>query len=143
MQTGSLALSSPEAIIGSVTNPVRHWLRLEGVALLVGATLLYAKSGRPWWLYLVLFLAPDLATAGYLSGKRLGAFCYNATHACLGPIVLGIAGVLIDHPPSIALGLIWTAHVGIDRLLGFGLKYPTGDRDTHLGRIVFPWEAGK
>jgi hypothetical protein len=27
------------------------------------------------------------------------------------------------------------AHIGVDRALGFGLKLPTGVRDTHLGRI--------
>ena len=27
------------------------------------------------------------------------------------------------------------AHTGMDRAVGYGLKYPTGFSDTHLGRI--------
>ena len=34
-----------------------------------------------------------------------------------------------------ALALIWIAHIGLDRALGYGLKYATGFGDTHLGRI--------
>ncbi|RKQ33951.1 DUF4260 family protein [Oceanobacillus halophilus] len=35
----------------------------------------------------------------------------------------------------IIVGLIWTAHIGMDRMIGFGLKYPTAFKDTHIQRI--------
>ena len=44
-------------------------------------------------------------------------------------------GVLAGRPIYISLGLIWFAHIGFDRMMGFGLKYPTRFGDTHLGRI--------
>jgi hypothetical protein len=31
--------------------------------------------------------------------------------------------------------LIWIGHIGFDRVLGYGLKYPTAFRDTHLGQL--------
>ena len=36
---------------------------------------------------------------------------------------------------SIKLGLIWLAHIGMDRAIGYGLKYPTNHKDTHLQRV--------
>jgi hypothetical protein len=136
----SVARHLSELEFAPVTGQVRLWLRLEGLALCACGTLLYARSDQPWWLFLVLFLAPDLAMVGYLAGRRVGAFCYNVTHAAIGPAMLTTTGLALQHQLMIAVSLIWWAHVGIDRALGFGLKYPTGDRDTHLGRIVFLWE---
>jgi hypothetical protein len=37
-----------------------------------------------------------------------------------------------DHRTTLLLSLIWTAHIGFDRLLGFGLKYSNRFKDTHL-----------
>ena len=36
---------------------------------------------------------------------------------------------------AIHMAAIWTAHIAMDRALGYGLKLPTGFTDTHLGRI--------
>lgn len=83
---------------------------------------------------MLLFLAPDLSLLGYLAGRRAGAATYNAVHTELWPIILAAAGVLADAPVLTQVGLIWLAHIGIDRLLGYGLKYPTAFKDTHLGR---------
>ena len=38
-------------------------------------------------------------------------------------------------PLVLSLAMIWLAHIGIDRALGYGLKYQTGFAFTHLGRI--------
>jgi hypothetical protein len=35
----------------------------------------------------------------------------------------------------VPIALIWANHIGIDRMLGYGLKYAEGFRFTHLGRI--------
>lgn len=69
------------------------------------------------------------------AGPRAGAAAYNATHTTLGPLVLGVAGVLSDADLAVQLALIWLAHIGIDRLLGYGLKYPDRFRETHLQRL--------
>ena len=110
-------------------------LRLEGLALFVGALVVYFDQGFGWLLLVVLFLAPDLSFAGYLAGPRVGATAYNAVHTTVGPIALAIVGVLVDTDWCLQLALIWLGHIGIDRLLGYGLKYPTAFQDTHLSRV--------
>lgn len=110
-------------------------LHAEGLAVLALACGLYRHSGGPWGRFALLFLAPDLSMAGYLLGPRAGAACYDAGHTYLAPALLGIAGRLAGSPFVFSLGLIWAAHIGFDRLLGYGLKYGTGFGDTHLGRV--------
>ena len=120
---------------GGVTGGPRLVLRVEGLALLAGAVTLYAFSGGSWLLFAALLLAPDLTFAAYLAGPRFGAACYNAAHTTLGPIALGVGGALLAAPPAIGVALIWLAHIGLDRALGYGLKYEAGFAFTHLGRI--------
>ena len=113
----------------------RLLLRAEGAAVAVGAVALYFSEGYAWWLLLLLALAPDLAMLGYLGGSRLGAACYDAVHTYVGPVALAAAGVLADADAAVQLALIWLAHIGADRLVGYGLKYPTDFKDTHLQRV--------
>jgi hypothetical protein len=110
-------------------------LRLEGLALGVAAVLLYTDGDHSWWLFALLILAPDLSLLAYLGGPRVGAAAYNLLHNLVFPIALGTAGVLADSEPGVAVSLIWLAHIGVDRLLGFGLKYPTAFKDSHLQRV--------
>jgi hypothetical protein len=115
---------------------VPHWLlRTEGLVLLVGALAVYFDEGYGWPLLVILALAPDLSFAGYLGGPRIGALVYNLAHTTAGPIALGAYGLLADHERPIQLCLIWLAHIGIDRALGYGLKYPTAFKDSHLQRV--------
>ena len=120
---------------GAVTGGLRSLLRLEGLALFAGMTLLYAFWGGTWWIYGILFLAPDLSFAAYLAGPRAGAIVYNAAHSYLGPTVLMVTGFGMASPLPLSFAMIWLAHIGIDRALGYGLKYSTGFGFTHLGRI--------
>ena len=110
-------------------------LRLEGLAVAVAAVTLYFDQGFGWLPLLLLILAPDLSALGYLGGSRVGAAAYDLAHTYVGPVVLGLAGVLVESGTATQLALIWLAHIGADRLLGYGLKYPTGFRDTHLQRV--------
>jgi Domain of unknown function (DUF4260) len=110
-------------------------LRLEGLALLVGSLVVYFHLDFGWLLLVVLFLAPDISFAGYVAGPRIGSWAYNVAHTTLGPIALGVVGVLSDAGWCVQLALIWLAHIGLDRLLGYGLKYPTAFKDTHLNRV--------
>jgi Domain of unknown function (DUF4260) len=128
---------------GSVSGTPLTLLRLEGAAALAGATLAYAALGGRWPMFALLFLVPDLSMLGYLLGRRLGAACYNAGHSYLGPAALAALGASLnahkrasDMPLDLLLcfACIWAAHVGFDRLLGYGLKYGTNFGDTHLGR---------
>jgi hypothetical protein len=110
-------------------------LRLEGAALLTVAVFLYARSDASWLLFALLLLAPDIGMVGYLGGSRAGAVLYNLFHTSLLPAGLAVIGVVADSRAAVAVALIWLAHIGMDRALGYGLKYPTGFRDTHLGRV--------
>ena len=113
----------------------RSLLHAEGLAVLLGALCLYFDAGYGWLLLVALVLAPDLSMLGYLAGPRLGALSYDIVHTYVGPIALGVSGALWESDIAMQLALIWSAHLGVDRLLGYGLKYPTGFKDTHLQRV--------
>ena len=130
-----MALSASEHSTGVVTGGLRILLRLEGLTLFAGTTLLYAFWGGPWWLYGVLFLAPDLSFLAYLAGPRIGALIYNTAHSYIVPMIMLTVGFGFAPPIVLSIALIWLAHIGIDRALGYGLKYQAGFGFTHLGRI--------
>ena len=113
----------------------RLLLRAEGAALLVGAISLYLHLDFNLLALALLALAPDVSIAGFLAGPRVGSVVYDAVHTTVGPIALGTVGVLADGDVAVQLSLIWLAHIGADRALGYGLKYPTAFRDSHLQRV--------
>ena len=110
-------------------------LRVEGVALLVLSVLLYRVNGGGWLMFGVLLLAPDLSMLGYLAGPKVGAAIYNAFHTYAMPAVVGALGMVYASPVAMAVALIWFAHIGVDRTVGYGLKYSTSFKDTHLQRV--------
>ncbi len=120
---------------GAVRGGVRMLLRAEAALLFALILWAYGQWGMGWGTFALCFLLPDLAFLGYLAGPRIGALAYNATHALAGPLALLALGVASGERAALAAGLIWTAHVGFDRMLGYGLKYAAGFRATHLGRI--------
>ena len=124
-----------ETVAPAVSGTPRIFLRIEGACILVIAIVLYWRLAESWWLFAILFLAPDLSFLGYLAGARVGATAYNTVHTLAGPILLALAGLFVPYEPAIAVALIWLAHCGIDRALGYGLKYEAGFGFTHLGRF--------
>ena len=110
-------------------------LHLEGATVLAVSLLLYAQSGGTWLLFALLVLAPDLSMLGYLAGNSAGAAVYDIFHSYPLPTALATYGWLSGNPLALQLALIWLAHIGADRLLGYGLKYPSGFKDTHLSRV--------
>jgi len=118
-----------------VTAGVRSVLRLEGLVVAVVSALMYAKSGFGWGTFTLFFLAPDLSFLGYLAGNRIGALSYNAAHSYIGALACFGLGLAYVSPPLQVAGLIWCAHIGADRALGYGLKHADSFNHTHLGRI--------
>ena len=119
-----------------------YWLRIEGAVVFAIALFLFTILGGfayPWWMVLLLFFAPDLSFLGYLFSNRLGAWAYNIAHSYIFPLVLyALANTDVLGLAALDLGaltLVWIAHIGFDRMLGYGLKEVTGFHDTHLGRI--------
>ncbi|MFC4626510.1 DUF4260 domain-containing protein [Daeguia caeni] len=109
--------------------------RLESLSLALMALGAYWVSGASWWLFAIFILAPDLSFLAYLKDARFGAIIYNICHSWIGVVLLAVLGWFMSWPICHLLALIWAVHIGVDRALGFGLKYDTGFRDTHLGRI--------
>ena len=120
---------------GAVTGGPRTLLRLEGLTLFAGMTLLYGVWDGSWWIYAILFLAPDLSFAAYLAAPKFGAMVYNAAHSYLAPMAMMTFGFAASSPLVLSIAMIWLAHIGFDRMLGYGLKYASGFGFTHLGRI--------
>jgi hypothetical protein len=120
---------------GAVEGMPRLLLRIEGAALTLAAVWMYHRIGGNWWLFAALILVPDVSFAAYFFGTRPGAIAYNAMHVTLGPLVCAALGLLLPSFDLLSVGLIWAAHVGLDRALGYGLKYGAGFGFTHLGRI--------
>jgi uncharacterized protein DUF4260 len=120
---------------GAVTGGVRTLLRLEGLTLFAGMIVLYTVWDGSWWVFAILFLAPDLSFLAYLSGPRTGAVVYNIAHSYMAPVALMTLGFGLAAPLTLSIAMIWLAHIGFDRALGYGLKYAAGFGFTHLGQI--------
>lgn len=119
----------------------RTFLRLEGLTVLALALYGYFLLDGPLWLLAVLALAPDLAMLGYLAGPRVGSLSYNVAHTYVLPATLGAAGFWLGVPTAVLIALVWAGHIGADRLVGYGLKYQSGFKDTHLSAQPAPVEA--
>lgn len=117
-----------------VSGSVRIWLQLEGAAFLLLCCLLYAREHGRWSIFLTAFFLPDLAMLGYLVNRRIGAAAYNIAHTYLLPVLLVAISFGRSHT-GLLTALIWISHIGFDRMLGYGLKYSTAFRDTHLGAV--------
>jgi hypothetical protein len=113
----------------------RVLLRLEGAAVFGVAVTLYFHEGYGWLALLLLALAPDLSMIGFAAGNAVGAAAYDAAHTYVLPLALGLAAYLADAQLPLQVALVWLAHIGVDRLVGYGLKYPSDFKDTHLQRV--------
>lgn len=110
-------------------------LRVEGGVLLAVSATFYWVSGGSWVLFALLILAPDISMLGYLFGPKVGAVTYNMFHNYALPASLATFGVMAGNALAVGVALIWFAHIGMDRLAGYGLKYTSGFKDTHLNRV--------
>jgi hypothetical protein len=131
----SAADSSGSVPCPAVAYPAVVFLRLEALAVAALSVVLYARSGASWWLFAALFLVPDLSMLGYLVNSCWGARTYNAVHTYVTPATLALISLVLHQGALLPYALIWMGHIGADRLLGYGLKYPQGFGWTHLGRL--------
>lgn len=118
-----------------LTRP-RILLQMEGAALFIAATVLfYGTLHGSWMLYVLLLLVPDISMIGFLAGNRIGAAIYNLGHTTVLPLALGVWAYLSKEYFLAQVALIWLTHIGLDRMIGYGLKYPTAFKDTHLQKL--------
>ncbi|MCE5294555.1 MAG: DUF4260 domain-containing protein [Chlamydiales bacterium] len=111
-------------------------LRLESLVWFIVSVYAYYQFQGTWTLFLVAFLVPDLSIAAYLLGPKVGAIAYNLMHIEVWPALLACYGFFFGMPTLVLLGLIWLAHIHLDRMLGFGLKYSDAFKHTHLGNLL-------
>lgn len=110
-------------------------LRIEGSLLFAVSILCYHETHANWILFAALLLVPDVSMVGYLANVKIGATIYNAVHTLTAPLLLLAYAIFTAHTALLPYALIWTTHIGIDRMLGYGLKYPTQFKDTHLQHV--------
>jgi hypothetical protein len=110
-------------------------LKLEGFAVFLLALCIYWQHAYGWPLFWSTLLLPDLAMFGYLVNAQFGAQAYNITHTKLLPSILVMVAMSTHNNLFFALALIWFVHIGFDRMLGYGLKYPADFKVTHLGSM--------
>ena len=118
----------------SAGSSVAPMLKVEGGAIMLASGVAFQALGGSWLWFALLFLLPDLFMLGYLKGSRLGAVVYNAAHTYLAPCLLVGLWLVVPEVEILRIAAIWSAHIGLDRMLGFGLKYRTGFKHTHLQR---------
>ena len=122
-------------LVGSVIGAPKFILRLEGATLFAASIALFSLQGQSWWLYPLILFVPDIFMLGYVRNTKLGAVIYNIGHSYPAAALLTVLGFSINSSLLIALGAIWFGHIGWDRLFGYGLKYGTGFKHTHLGDL--------
>ena len=110
-------------------------LHVEGAAVFITALVLYAQSGLSWWWFALLLFAPDLSMIGYLRNEAIGSLLYNIIHTYVLPIALGLTAWWFNFELGWQLAIIWLAHIGMDRLVGYGLKYPENFKATHFSKV--------
>jgi uncharacterized protein DUF4260 len=120
---------------GTVTSNPRIYLRAEALVVFALSVILYARLSGHWGIFAALFLVPDLSMLGYVINPRIGAAAYNAVHNYVTPLALAAAAAATHRENLLAYVCIWTAHIALDRALGYGLKYPDAFRHTHLGYL--------
>ncbi|WP_114351680.1 DUF4260 domain-containing protein [Saliterribacillus persicus] len=110
-------------------------LHIEGFVVLLLCIYFYFYLQFSWIIFIILLLAPDLSALGYLKNNKVGSIIYNLFHTYSLPLAIIIYSNLIPNDTLLMIILIWIAHIGMDRMFGYGLKYPTKFQDTHLNRI--------
>lgn len=120
----------------SVTGRPRFFLRLDGLVLFVGSLALFGKTHQQWWWVPLLLFVPDIFMVGYARSTKVGALIYNLGHTYLLPTLTAFYGWYFGHSLVLAVGLIWLAHIGMDRFAGYGLKYNDNFKHTHLGNLL-------
>jgi hypothetical protein len=128
--------SSP--LLGSVIGGPKALLRVEGAILFTASIAVFSVQGEQWWLYPALLLVPDIFMLGYLRDTKLGSIIYNLGHSYPAAALVTAIGFGSATSIIIALGSIWFGHIGWDRMLGYGLKYGSSFKHTHLGNLGKP-----
>ncbi|MFD6440984.1 DUF4260 domain-containing protein [Peribacillus sp. NPDC060186] len=114
---------------------VKKYIHTEGLMVLIAIIYIYSINEFSWWIFLLLLLTPDISMLAYLINNQIGAKVYNLFHTYTISILTILLAVFLSQDSMLMAGLIWTAHIGMDRLLGYGLKYTTDFKATHIQEV--------
>ncbi|HFJ9426826.1 DUF4260 domain-containing protein [Bacillus cereus] len=110
-------------------------VHFEGMVVFLATIYMYSIYEFNWIIFFVFLLAPDLSMLAYGINNHVGAKIYNVCHTYIISILIVLIGVYFKIDTVIMIGLIWTAHIGMDRMFGYGWKYETDFKDTHIQRL--------
>ena len=113
----------------------RILLHAEGAVVFLISLFFFKFIEGNWLLFIVLLFVPDIFMLGYLANAKIGSIIYNAGHLYIIPLMLIVLSVLYESSIFLQIGIIWAAHIGLDRAFGYGLKYEANFRDAHFKRL--------
>lgn len=114
---------------------VKRFLNIEGLAVLLLSLYFYRILGGNWLIFLLLLFTPDISMLGYIANKKFGAIFYNLGHTYITAATILASGLVFQNNIAILGALILSAHISLDRTIGYGLKYKTSFKDTHLQKV--------
>jgi hypothetical protein len=114
---------------------MKTMIKLEELGLFIFGIYLFNQLNYQWWWFLALILAPDISMIGYLGNNKIGAVCYNIFHHRGIAIIVYLSGIFFSNAMVQLTGIILFSHASMDRIFGYGLKYETGFKFTHLGEL--------
>ena len=114
---------------------MKSLLKLEELVMFLLSIYLFSFLDYNWWVYLVFILAPDIGMIGYAVNASVGALTYNIFHHKGIAILVGFTGFWWQILELQLAGIILFGHASMDRIFGYGLKFSSGFKDTHLGKL--------
>ncbi len=114
-------------------NCMKIQLALEELAQFGFAIFLFSQLDYAWWLFLALLFTPDIGMLGYIINPRIGSITYNVFHHKGIAIAIYLVGIYLQNPVLQLIGIMLFGHAAMDRVMGYGLKYPDHFKHTHLG----------
>ena len=110
-------------------------LKIEELAQFLFGIFLFTQLDYAWWWFPVLLLTPDIGMLGYIVNTKVGAFTYNLFHHKAVAILVLLLGYYLSNDIIALTGIILFSHSAMDRIFGYGLKYPDHFKHTHLGNL--------
>ena len=114
---------------------INNILKEEEAFLFFLSIYMFSLLPYAWWVFPALILLPDISMLGYLISNRVGAATYNVFHHKAVGLILYFTGIYFANPLLQLLGLIIFGHASLDRVFGYGLKFPDHFKHTHLGEL--------
>lgn len=110
-------------------------LKIEELGMFILGVFLFSQLNYSWWWFLLLILTPDIGILGYVINAKIGAFIYNLCHHKAIAVLVYLLAIYFEFEPMKLIGIILFSHASFDRIFGYGLKFTSSFKDTHLGKI--------